>query len=105
MTQKTIYVLIIVACLAVVLSGCVEKKVTVDAYYCEVDDGILYLMSDNTYELLLDESVGGGGWCGNYTNREGKTLLKTSFIGSIIVFVQDSHDLIDPDGDSWVLQK
>lgn len=105
MTQKTLWILVVAVFLTAVLSGCTGKEATVDTYYCEVDDGILYLSSDNTYELLIDEQSGGGGMYGNYTNRENKILIKRAFIGDIIVFIQHDPNLIDPDGDRWVLQK
>lgn len=89
--------------IAIILSGCIDKEaVTTDIYRCTVDDGVLYLSSDEQYEMLIDDVYGGGGIYGNYSIREGQVLLKRSLLGDIIHFTINGSDLIDPDGDQWV---
>ena len=94
-----IVIVLITAC----LSGCIEKDgVTTDTYRCVVDDGILYLSSNQNYEMLIDELYGGGGIYGEYSTRDNLILLKREFLGDIVQFAIDGRDLIDPDGDRWV---
>lgn len=88
---------------AACLSGCIGKdNVTTDTYRCTVDDGILYLSSNNNYEMLIDAEYGGGGIYGDYSSRDDLILLKREFLGDILQFAIDGRDLIDPDGDRWV---
>jgi len=103
MKSKTIMILFVM--IAAIACGCIENsdnKVTTDVYRCTVDDGILYLSSNQQYELLIDELHGGGGIYGNYSIREGALLLKREFLGDLLRFTIDGRDLIDPEGDRWV---
>ena len=85
------------------LSGCIGKDaVQTDTYRCTVDDGILYLSSNEQYEMLIDEMHGGGGIYGEYLARDDMILLKRAFLGDIVQFAIDGRDLIDLDGDRWV---
>lgn len=94
---------IVIVLVAACLSGCVGKDhVTTDTYRCAVDDGILYLSSNQNYEMLIDEMHGGGGIYGKYITRDNLILLKREFLGDIVQFAVDGRDLIDPDGDRWV---
>lgn len=103
MEQRTIVIGILLILLAVNLSGCIGKDaVTTSTYRCAVDEGVLYLSSNEQYEMLIDEIHGGGGIYGDYITRENAILLKREFIGDIIRFAVDGRDLIDPDGDRWV---
>ncbi|MCW7077299.1 MAG: hypothetical protein OCU18_08500 [Candidatus Syntrophoarchaeum sp.] len=96
-TTMLVVLLLIAAC----SSGCVDSDKKVHTYRCTVDNGTLYLSGDGTYELLIDESMGGGGIYGNYSIRDHAVLLKRAFIGDILVLKQDGRDLIDWDGDRW----
>jgi len=88
---------------AACLSGCVNKdQLTTDTYRCAVDDGILYLSSNQNYEMLIDDVHGGGGTYGEYITRDNLILLKREFPGDIVQLAIDGRDLIDPDGDRWV---
>jgi len=88
---------------AACLSGCINKdQSTTDTYRCTVDDGILYLSSNQNYEMLIDDVHGGGGIYGEYITRDNLILLKREFLGDIVQFAIDGRDLIDPDGDRWV---
>lgn len=92
-------IVLVAAC----LSGCINKEnVTTNTYRCTVDEGILYLSSNEQYEMLIDEIHGGGGIYGDYITRDNLVLLKREFLGDIVQFTIDGRDLIDPDGDRWV---
>ena len=86
---------------AVCLSGCVGTDAATGTYRCTVDDGTLYLKSEGTYRMLIDEAHGGGGIHGTYGIEEGKVLLDSA-LNIVIPFVIDGRDLIDPGGDRWV---
>lgn len=89
--------------LFLMLSGCVDKpEITIHRYDCEVDSGILFISSDGTYEsIVINSHV--SGFYGNYTIRNDIVLLKT--FGLVRTFKMDGDDLIDQDGDRWVLQR
>lgn len=103
MNSKKVVLGILLMLFAVHLSGCIEKDaVTTDTYRCTVDGGVLYLFSDNSYEILIDEMYGGGGIYGNFTVRDGTVRLRRSFLGDLLLFRIDGRNLIDPEGDRWV---
>ena len=94
---------ILIVLLTIGISGCIEKDdPLIGTYRCQVDDGVLDLLSSNQYEMLIDEVHGGGGSFGEYSLREETVRLKMEFMGVIVPFVVDGRDLIDPDGDRWV---
>lgn len=105
MKLKTIAIGLLLLIIAVAASGCTEKPntVTIESYQCTVDNGTLDLWSDGQYELLIDEAFGGGGIYGNYTILDGTLRLRREFIGDLVKFKIAGRDLIDPDGDLWVL--
>ena len=91
-------IVLIAAC----LSGCIVKDDVSGTYRCAVDNGVLDLLEDERYEMLIDEAHGGGGSFGEYSIRDGAVRLKMEFLGVLVPFDIDGRDLIDPDGDRWV---
>ena len=105
MKPKTITIGLLLLIIAVAASGCTEKPdiQTIESYRCTVDNGTLDLWSNGEYELLPDERFDLSGTHGNYTILDGTLRLKRSFIGDLVKFEIVGRDLIDRDGDRWVL--